>query len=94
MDLELINKKLRAIKIINTEYSRRIKYGKTKTINIEINIANGSMEGLKTIAKDYEKDFSKMERINRSLNKLLNDIQELIQNDKKSINMFFIRRCA
>ena len=83
MDLDLINKKLQSIKVINTEYSRRIKYGKTKTINIEINIANGSMDGLKTIAKDYEKDFSEMERINKSLNKLLNDIQELIQNDKK-----------
>lgn len=83
MDLELINKKLRAIKVINTEYSRRIKYGKTKTINIEINIANGCIDGLHTIAKDYEKDFSEMERMNRSLNKLLSDIEELIQNDKK-----------
>ena len=79
MDLELINKKLRAIKIINTEYSRRIKYGKTKTINIEINIANGSMEGLKTIAKDYEKDFIEMDKMNKSIYKLLNDIEQLMK---------------
>ena len=83
MYLDLINKKLQSIKVINTEYARRIKYGKIKTINIEINIANGCIDGLHIIAKDYEKDFSEMERINKSLNKLLNDIQELIQNDKK-----------
>ena len=79
MDLDLINKKLQSIKVINTEYSRRIKYGKTKTINIEINIANGSMEGLKTIAKDYEKDFIEMDKMNKSIYKLLNDIEELIK---------------
>ena len=79
MDLELINKKLRAIKVINTEYARRIKYGKTKTINIEINIANGCINGLHTIAKDYEKDFSEMERMNKSIYKLLNDIEQLMK---------------
>ena len=79
MDLDLINKKLQSIKVINTEYARRIKYGKTKTINIEINIANGSMEGLKTIAKDYEKDFIEMDKMNKSIYKLLNDIEELIK---------------
>ena len=79
MDLDLINKKLQSIKVINTEYARRINYGKTKTINIEINIANGCINGLHTIAKDYEKDFSEMERMNRSLNKLLNDIEQLMK---------------
>ena len=79
MDLDLINKKLQSIKVINTEYSRRIKYGKTKTINIEINIANGSMEGLKTIAKDYEKDFTEMDKMNKSIYKLLNDIEQLMK---------------
>ena len=79
MDLDLINKKLQSIKVINTEYSRRIKYGKTKTINIEINIANGCINGLHTIAKDYERDFKEMERMNRSLNKLLNDIKQLMK---------------
>ena len=79
MDLDLINKKLQSIRVINTEYAGRIKYGKTKTINIEINIANGSMEGLKTIAKDYEKDFSEMERMNKSIYKLLNDIEQLMK---------------
>ena len=78
MDLELINKKLQSIRVINTEYARRIKYGKTKTINIEINIANGSMEGLKTIAKDYEKDFKEMERMNDTINKLLSDIKDIV----------------
>ena len=79
MELDLINKKLQSIKVINTEYARRIKYGKTKTINIEINIANGCINGLYTIAKDYEKDFSEMERMNKSLNKLLNDIGQLMK---------------
>ena len=78
MDLDLINKKLQSIKVINTEYARRIKYGKTKTINIEINITNGSMEGLKTIAKDYEKDFKEMERMNDTINKLLSDIKDIV----------------
>ena len=78
MDLDLINKKLQSIKVINTEHARRIKYGKTKTINIEINIANGSMEGLKTIAKDYEKDFKEMERMNDTINKLLSDIKDIV----------------
>ena len=79
MDLDLINKKLQSIKVINTEYARRIKYGKTKTINIEINIADGSMEGLKTIAKDYEKDFVEMDKMNKSIYKLLNDIEQLMK---------------
>ena len=79
MDLELINKKLQSIKVINTEYARRIKYGKTKTINIEINIANGCKKGLQTIAKDYEKDFIEMDKMNKSIYKLLNDIEELIK---------------
>lgn len=56
---------------ILTELEKRLKLSRHKVINVEIALANNCTASLGTIAKDFAKDISELDRMVKSLKVIL-----------------------
>ena len=75
----MIKKKLQTLRTIETELSRRLKRMKTSTINIKIALSNNDTKALGTVADYYTKVIDENLRILLTMEKMLDDIEKLIE---------------
>ena len=68
--------KLKTLKVIEVELTRRIKSMKTSTINISISLENNDTKSLGVVTKDYTKKLDEMNKMLLTMDKLLSELME------------------